>query len=125
MPSQGFTRGQLRFVENPDFIKEAMRSPGMVHMLGFKADMAAEKAKDIAPVETGAYRDSIEGQSGFADNAARGRVVARDFKAGWIEFGTWKWPAHATLRLGAEAAGLVVKGGRRLRWRPRKNGGWY
>ena len=116
---------RMRFIPNSANIKRLGRTEEMLVYMGFRAESAAAAAQAIAPVATGAYRDSIEAQAGFAENLAIGRVVAKDFKAGWIEFGTYKWPAHATLRLGAESSGLHVRGGRRMRWRPKKSGGWY
>ncbi len=115
----------LTYVPNPAAPGELIRTPLMVRMLGERADLAAVRAREIAPVDTGAYRDSIEGQSGWRNSIAWGRLNAQDFKAGWIEFGTSRWPAHATLRLACESTGLAVRSGRRLRWRPSSTGTWY
>jgi hypothetical protein len=75
------------------------------------ASRGAEYARSIAPVgekdhrlksgyvdHAGDYRDSIEGEVVFKNGRWRGRVVARDFKAHWIEYGTKKWPKLAIMR---------------------------
>lgn len=116
---------RLRFIPNMPNIKRLKRTEDMQIYLGIRAEAGAEKARQIAPVDTGDYRNGITGQAGIDNFTAIGRISAADWKSGFIEFGTYKWPAHATLRLGAEASGLRVKGGRKLRWRPRIEGGWY
>ena len=68
------------------------------------AQRIADNAKMFAPVDTGAYRDSIVAER--TQNGAR--VVAQDEKAHWIEFGR---PLHNVsgqyvLRQGAIAIGL-------------------
>lgn len=78
-----------------------------------EAKRGEKYAKTIAPVNVtgkphtlkggyvdrpGDYRDSIEGTVLFVNGAWRGRVVARDYKAHWIEYGTRKMPKFATLR---------------------------
>lgn len=70
-------------------------------------------AKTIAPVnktgkphqvsaghidEPGDYRDSIEGTVLFVRGEWVGRVVAKDWKAHMIEYGTAKMPKFATMR---------------------------
>ncbi|MFM9261870.1 hypothetical protein ACKAMS_24855 [Rhodococcus sp. 5A-K4] len=75
------------------------------------AKEGAEYAKGIAPVakaphtlpsgyvdNPGDYRDSIEGVAMFKNGRWIGRVIARDYKAFWIEFGTKRWAKHAVLR---------------------------
>lgn len=103
-----------KFVPNPAAPAALEATAAMAAMLERRAQMAATRAQEIAPRQTGDYADSIEGVSVFEGGKAKGRILARDFKAGWIEFGTWKWPAHATLRRAAEATGLRLTGkGRR------------
>ena len=84
----------------------------MAEAMGAQAKAAAVAARSIAPVATGDYRNSIEGESGVEGGKAIGRVSARDFKSGWIEFGTSKWAAHAVLRRAIDAIGLRMTGGR-------------
>lgn len=75
------------------------------------AGQVAERAKELAPVKTGEYRDSIEARL----EGDRVLVVADDRKAGWIEFGTGGGNGHhptqafAPLRTAAEEAGLKFK----------------
>lgn len=75
-----------------------------------KVDEAADAARDFAPVLTGAYRDSIKSDSVMVmDGINRKsvyRLLATDFKAGWIEFGTSRMPAFAVLRRAIESVGL-------------------
>jgi hypothetical protein len=87
----------VRFIPNPDFEID-------VEKLAEAAAEAVPLAKSYAPVRSGAYRDSIKAV--VAGKFAY--LVATDFKAHWIEFGSVHNPAHAPLRRGAQAAGLRV-----------------
>lgn len=105
----------MRFVPNPQAPALLARTTEMVEFLGVVAEAAAENARGFAPVRSGSYRDGIEGQAGIVEGQAEGRVNARDFKSGWIEFGTGQpgpTPAFAPLRRGADATGLKLIGGR-------------
>lgn len=73
-----------------------------------KVEEAAQIAREIAPVKTGAYRDGILTDQVLTDGKWITRLVGSDFKSGWIEFGTKRMPAFATLRTAMEAAGLHV-----------------
>lgn len=83
------------------------------HLPQVKAGLAraAETIKDVAyataPFETGHYRDSLEVE---VFDEGRVRVIAKDFKSNWIEFGTLHWPAHATLRKACETSGFTLEG---------------
>ena len=55
------------------------------------ANQAVEYARSIAPVDTGAYRDSIKVQR----RGDRVRVVWKDYKSHWIEYGTEDTPPFA------------------------------
>jgi hypothetical protein len=70
-----------------------------------RAEDAAEAARSIAPVRTGAFRSSI----GVEDTDDGARVIATDPGAIYIELGTSDTPAHASLRRGAESAGLELR----------------
>lgn len=59
-----------------------------------EAERAAEIARATAPRQTGRYRDSIA----VEEEAGKVALVARDFKAHWIEWGTVRTRAYATLR---------------------------
>lgn len=95
------------FVPDKDFADEYPRSDDAKKMLEPLAEEAAEAAYNLAPVKTGNYRDSIEGVVAVDDDGGWvGRVLADDFKAGWIEFGTgppYPTKAHRTLALGVES----------------------
>ncbi len=87
-----------------DWIAQAMRSPAVKKALTAHAEKIAERARQIAPVQSGAYRDSIHVED--ADQADRPsvRVVADNFKALFIEFGTQDTPRFRVLgRAGEEA----------------------
>lgn len=101
----------MRFVYDPKCEELLKRTPQMVARLKVAADDSAEAARGIAPVMTGEYRDSIEGEAGIENGVAKGRVNAHNFKAHWIEFGTRYWPAHAVLRRAVESVGLRFKMG--------------
>ena len=102
----------MRFVPNPKFHELAKRTPEMVATMLHRAENAAEACRSIAPVGDGTsdghYRDSIEGQAGITNGGAVGRVNAKKFTAGWIEFGTSKMAPMAILRRGTESSGLSV-----------------
>jgi hypothetical protein len=63
-------------------------------------------AKGNAPTLTGDYVDSIDGIVYMAADGLRGRLLARDWKAGLIEFGTVDTPAFHPLQMAAQASGL-------------------
>lgn len=103
------THAPMGFIPNPAMQAELEGNPLMVEAMKSRAEQGAEAAKNLAPVETGDYRDSIQADAGIEDGAAKGRVVATDFKAGWIEFGTVQHDAHAPIRRGVESIGVAVK----------------
>lgn len=81
----------------------------------YAAKRVTERARSMAPVDTGAYRASIQweylGQKlGVIPTAA---VFSTDFKANWIEFGTGgstPTPAFAPLRRSVEGAAQGLRG---------------
>lgn len=84
---------------------EIARSAGVRAALKAEAEQAAAAARAVAPVASGAYRDSIHVEptdEGF-------QVVADVGYAGIIEFGSSDTPTFAPLRRGAEAAGLDLR----------------
>ncbi len=66
----------------------------MVAEMARRAEVGAEFARGIAPVETGEFKESIKAgadvrpSSGRYKRRARGYVESDDEKAPWIEFGT-------------------------------------
>ena len=87
---------------DPRFVKALYRSENVRRILHDKAEQVADAARSSAPVESGAYRDSITADAGPMPTPNGvfmvGRVSASDFKAVWVEFGTSDTPKHATLR---------------------------
>jgi hypothetical protein len=75
------------YVPNPDFEDEWHASSEALELVKGIAEEAAPIAESLAPERTGNLADSIEAQAGVVDGKATGRVVAKDFKAGWWEFG--------------------------------------
>jgi hypothetical protein len=93
------------FRKNPAFESEVKAEATYLAALAEGTQPAAQSAKNFAPVETGAYRDSIR----VAADGHEVRLEATDFKSWWIEKGTVKWPPHAPLTKGARAAGLKFR----------------
>lgn len=58
------------------------------------AEVIAEKARDLVPVDTGFLKSSIKVRN-FAHSS---QVEARAKYAGYVEFGTWKMKAQPYLR---------------------------
>jgi hypothetical protein len=84
----------MLFIETPGLEKLLLSAPEVIGAARVKADRVAEEAKVIAPVRTGAYRDSIHvEQDGIESN-----VVADVPYAGFVEFGTEDTPIFAPLR---------------------------
>lgn len=80
--------------------------PKVHEAIAAKADEAKIVAKSIAPVETGAYLAGIDVDERIENGSPTTRVVAKDWKSNWIEFGTARgFPAHAVLRRACEAVG--------------------
>lgn len=101
---------RTRYKPNEAATKMLSRSTEMMRFVKNLADEAATYAKQVAPVATGAYRDSIHGEAKVLGGKATGLVIADDFKALWIEFGTEKdFPAYAPLRKGVERVASKVR----------------
>jgi hypothetical protein len=101
-----------RYVPNPAQVGELGRSKQLLDELMKRAEEAADKARGLAPVDSGDYRDGIEVDGGVDGSTVVARVNANDWKSGLIEFGTGRpapTPAYAPLRRGAEQAGLKVE----------------
>jgi len=98
-----------RFVLNRHLERDLERELAYKRGLHEKAEEAARNAKAVAPVLTGAYRDSIQA----TEEGGEVFVVAKDWKANFIEFGTVNNPPKAPLRRGVQAAGLRFKASRK------------
>lgn len=92
----------IRFVPNPLFGEQLQHSEGVQHAVDVYADDVAAKARSLAPVLTGALRDSIHVQ-GAGGDAAEADVVADVPYAAYVEFGTSTRHAEPFLRPAADA----------------------
>jgi hypothetical protein len=98
-----------RFVPNRNLTRQLERTTNYLAVLLDAAKEAEDAAKRIArseAYEEGDYHDSIEGTRVGLDVV----LQAKDFKAGWIEYGQANFKTVAPLRRGAKAVGLVLKG---------------
>lgn len=94
IPNSGLTA----LLEHSEGVKDALRE---------KAEQGAKVARSIAPVLTGAFRDSIH-----VEQQSEGYAIVADSvdeqgnpDAAFIEFGTSATPAHGTLLHALEALG--------------------
>jgi len=89
----------MTFIPNPALEAELEHSAEVKRALKEQADRGAVVAKAIAPVLTGAFRDSIhveEQGDGYAI-VADSHDNENEPDAAYIEFGTSDTPAHHTL----------------------------
>lgn len=92
-----------KFTYNPRVEGVIARSPAVARAVEATANAIRDQARENAPVRTGALRDSIETVTGVDERGAFARVVVRDFKGGWLEFGTERTRAQPYLRPAADA----------------------
>lgn len=99
-----------RFKYRPEVELDLAREGSVrLHIRGL-AEAAADHAVANAPVDEGDYRDSIHVVAARAPNKFPiERLIADDFKAGWIEFGTEKMDPFRTLGNAVEAVGLELR----------------
>lgn len=101
------------FFPNFGLADEIESDPGVAEDMISLGERAADIAKGLAPRLSGDYADSIHVVTGINDDGkAVVRVLADDFKAGWIEKGTGPpgpTPAHAPLRTAVEQVVGQVK----------------
>lgn len=76
----------------------ANTSPEVRDRLADIADAGADYARSIAPVDEGDYEAGIDGDVVFVNGAWRGRIIARDWKSRFIEYGTVDTPKFGVLR---------------------------
>lgn len=94
----------VTFVPNPDWEREVQRSEDLQHSVTTAAEEVAAKAKELAPVLTGALRDSIRVEHPLdASPQAEAQVVAGVPYSAYVEFGTTDTPMHPFLRPAADA----------------------
>lgn len=95
---------RIGFELDPGVVAALARSKEMGDLTLAQARAVADKAREIAPVDTGAYRASIRAEPVTSRRRTRyARVVADDPKAAWVEFGTSRHRARAPLRRATEA----------------------
>lgn len=99
----------IEFRENKNIGNLLQKDEKILAPIQEKVEDAAEIARGLAPVVTGAYRDSIAADQVLDGDKLISRLFATDFKAHWIEFGTSRMPAMAILRQAMEAAGLAIR----------------
>ena len=75
---------RVRVRLNSPGVRQLLRDDGVREFLRAQARKVAAAARESAPVDTGAYRDSIHVEDATTDRAVA-RVVADDWKAMLIE----------------------------------------
>jgi hypothetical protein len=95
---------------NPNLEKELHTFPAVTASTDEVAEAIAERARSLAPVESGAYSAGIVAQKSSPKGVAR--VAATDPKSSWIEFGNAHQPAQFVMRSAVESLGLSFKKGR-------------
>lgn len=100
----------IKFTPNPELEKLLHTHPSVSEATDAAAEAIAERARELAPVDSGAYRDSIVAQKPSPKGVAR--VAATDPKAAWIEFGNSHEPARFVLRNAVSGLGLKFKKGK-------------
>lgn len=93
---------QGRFIPNPKFAEEAKALPGMANKLQQICDQVARRARELAPDDprTGApdLHTEIETDVKLTSDGWKGRVLDKNFKAAWYEFGTVRQNPRPYLR---------------------------
>lgn len=96
-----------RFVFDVRVFPQLMGHPRLAAVLREMADVAADGARSIAPVDEGDYIDSIDSTVLVDEGITKGVAFSDDPKAIHIEYGTVDTPTFAPLRRGLER----LKGG--------------
>lgn len=93
---------RLRLTMIPGFEKLLAADAAVQELEHERAEQAAAIARDLAPVESGDYRNGIEADGNMLN--------ATDWKSHWIEWGSEHNPAHAVLRnAAAQVASRLVE----------------
>jgi len=82
---------------NDAWFRHLLKLPAVDKACEHVAQVGVEYAKSIAPVDTGAYRDSIHAERHEEDDRVTWQIVASDRKAEWIEYGTENTPKDRIL----------------------------
>lgn len=93
------------FIPDPDFPQEWAESEDARRLAEDYAEAGLRHAKSIAPVRTGAYRNSLRAEVSETSTGWVGMILSDDPAAPFIEFGTERTPTFATLRRALESTG--------------------
>lgn len=92
---------------NTNLEKELHQHPSVTAGSRAVAVAIADRAREMAPVQSGSYRDGIIVDPPNAKGVAR--VHATDNKSSWVEFGTSTQPGQFTIRNAVESLGYKFK----------------
>lgn len=81
-----------RYEPNPRFEAELLRSVEIVPILEDFTGRTAARARDLAAERSKTIAAGIDSEVAMTAQGYRGRVNAFDFKSGWAEFGTSRFP---------------------------------
>lgn len=98
------------FQLDPGFEKAILRDDWVKEELRQRTEEMASKAKTITKSKS--IRKGIEAVVEFENGRWVGRVIAKDFKSGWFEFGTVKMRARPFLAPAAMALGYHLEASR-------------
>lgn len=102
------TLGGVRFIPNPDFEAELLRSTAVRDLLDELAKQGAAIYRDGVPVDEGELRSSVFGDVALTEDGYRGRIGATDWKAALVELGTSLHDPDGSLRRAVESLGLTI-----------------
>lgn len=103
---------QVRVHIDMDAVGSILATPAMMRAVGDAAEAIADYAVAAAPVNTGAYVDSIAATSPvIEEGVATAKVVTDDFAWHLVEYGSVNNPPYRPMRTGVERAGLQFKDG--------------
>lgn len=103
------------FEQHPAFERELLRSIEMRRVIEHRTEAVAERASEIAADDPRTVADDlhrmIEAEVEIDAHGAHGRVVSKNFKGHWYEFGASGVPARPYLRPALESeVGPIEKG---------------
>lgn len=100
----------MLFIPNPVGIAKIAHGKEMKDFVNGEAERVAARAREIAPVHTGDYRDSLHTTTAEETaDSVRATVYSDDWKWGFVEFGTIHNPAHHVLERAVNDSGLEFR----------------
>lgn len=99
----------FRFVENPSFRREVLRSYAVGKLLEELAEEGAEVYRNGVPIDEGDLMDSVFGDVALTEDGFVGRIGATDWKAALVEFGSSLHNPDGSLRRAIESIGLTIE----------------